>query len=48
MTTEFAHDTDHAASTPDIPAIVAGLRKTFASGRTRSVEWRRAQLKRSS
>ena len=29
----------------DLPAIVAGVRKTFASGRTRSVEWRRAQLK---
>ena len=29
----------------DLPAIVAGVRKTFASGRTRSVEWRRAQLR---
>jgi aldehyde dehydrogenase (NAD+) len=28
----------------DIPAVVAGLRKTYASGRTRSVEWRRGQL----
>jgi aldehyde dehydrogenase (NAD+) len=28
----------------DIPAVVAGLRKTYASGRTRSVEWRRSQL----
>ena len=29
----------------DLPAVVAGVRKTFASGRTRSVEWRRAQLR---
>lgn len=29
----------------DIPAIVAGLRRTYASGRTRSIEWRRTQLK---
>jgi aldehyde dehydrogenase (NAD+) len=28
----------------DIPAVVAGLRRTFATGRTRSVEWRRGQL----
>lgn len=41
MTTEFAKDT-HAT---DIPAVVAALRKTFASGRTRPVEWRRAQLR---
>ena len=30
---------------PDIPETVARLRKTFASGRTRSVEWRKQQLK---
>src|SRR4029078_13609328 len=30
---------------PDIPATVARLRATFASGRTRSVEWRKQQLK---
>ncbi|MET0699999.1 MAG: aldehyde dehydrogenase family protein [Mycobacterium sp.] len=29
----------------DIPAVVAKLRKTYASGRTRSVEWRRSQLR---
>ena len=29
----------------DIPETVARLRKTFASGRTRSVEWRKQQLK---
>ncbi|OBK53245.1 aldehyde dehydrogenase family protein [Mycobacterium sp. 1081908.1] len=32
------------AQTVDIPATVARLRKTFASGRTRDVEWRRQQL----
>lgn len=29
---------------PDIPETVARLRATFASGRTRSVEWRKQQL----
>ena len=29
---------------PDIPATVRRLRQTFASGRTRSVEWRKEQL----
>jgi len=35
------------ASTPklDAPALVARLRATFASGRTRPLDWRRAQLK---
>ncbi|CAN5247593.1 aldehyde dehydrogenase family protein [soil metagenome] len=33
-----------AAAGADIPALVAALRKTYASGRTRSVQWRRAQL----
>ncbi|WP_006242686.1 aldehyde dehydrogenase family protein [Mycolicibacterium tusciae] len=33
-----------AAITPDIPATVRRLRETFASGRTRSVEWRKQQL----
>jgi aldehyde dehydrogenase (NAD+) len=28
----------------DIPALVAGLRQTYATGRTRSVQWRRDQL----
>ena len=44
-----AESTDITSSaTPqavDIPAVVAGVRRTFASGRTRSVEWRRGQLK---
>ncbi|HEX2283661.1 MAG TPA: aldehyde dehydrogenase family protein [Mycobacterium sp.] len=34
-----------AQATPDIPGIVQGLRETFASGRTRSVQWRKQQLK---
>ena len=33
------------AQSVDIPAVVAGLRKTFATGRTRPVEWRRTQLR---
>ncbi|WP_343710780.1 aldehyde dehydrogenase family protein, partial [Mycobacterium sp.] len=41
MTTQAAANT---ASAPDISHIVERLRKTFASGRTRSVQWRRAQL----
>ncbi|CAN5421249.1 aldehyde dehydrogenase family protein [soil metagenome] len=32
------------AGVVDIPTVVAGLRRTYASGRTRSVEWRRGQL----
>ena len=30
---------------PNLPGTVARLRETFASGRTRSVEWRKQQLK---
>ena len=33
-----------AAPGSDIPKIVARLRQTFATGKTRSVQWRRAQL----
>lgn len=29
----------------DIPAVVAGLRATYATGRTRDIEWRRGQLR---
>jgi aldehyde dehydrogenase (NAD+) len=32
------------AAPVDIPATVARLRKTFASGRTRDIEWRKRQL----
>jgi aldehyde dehydrogenase (NAD+) len=31
-------------SGPDVPSLVAGLRATFATGRTRDVAWRLAQL----
>ncbi len=49
MTTESvapktAESTNGAAHPVDIPATVARLRKTFASGRTRDIEWRRRQL----
>ena len=39
-----AHDTPTA--TPAIPALVQRLRAAFRSGRTRSLSWRREQLKR--
>ena len=42
MTTDSVAPPTHAV---DIPAVVAGLRKVYASGRTRSIEWRRTQLK---
>ena len=46
MTTDSIDTVAPAASPPpvDIPAVVAGVRKAFASGRTRPVQWRRAQL----
>jgi aldehyde dehydrogenase (NAD+) len=34
----------HAAAPVDIPATVARLRRTFATGRTRDIEWRKQQL----
>ena len=47
MTTESTQVIPSAAPAQpvDIPAVVAGLRKTFATGRTRPVEWRRTQLR---
>src|SRR6201996_8969792 len=48
MTTEATANATAGAAAPthsDIPKIVAGLRQTFATGKTRSVEWRRAQLR---
>jgi aldehyde dehydrogenase (NAD+) len=39
-----AEPTSTLNATTNIPALVAGLRKTYASGRTRPVEWRKAQL----
>jgi aldehyde dehydrogenase (NAD+) len=41
MTTESVAPT---ATTADIPAVVAGLRKTYATGRTRDLQWRKRQL----
>lgn len=43
MTTDSVAPT--SAPAVDIPALVAGLRATYASGRTRSVDWRRTQLR---
>jgi aldehyde dehydrogenase (NAD+) len=34
-----------AQATADIPAVVRRLRETFATGRTRSVDWRKQQLR---
>jgi aldehyde dehydrogenase (NAD+) len=46
MTTEATANTvSTAAIHSEIPKIVAHLRQTFATGKTRSVEWRRAQLR---
>jgi aldehyde dehydrogenase (NAD+) len=42
MTTESLSTTPDAAV--DIPATVAGLRKTYATGRTRDLQWRKRQL----
>ncbi|MDT5363910.1 MAG: aldehyde dehydrogenase [Mycobacterium sp.] len=44
MTTEASAPPSSAALAVDIPAVVAGLRKTFATGRTRDVAWRKQQL----
>src|ERR1700758_587466 len=46
MTTESVAPTQVSAASPspDISQIVAGLRQTFATGRTRDVEWRKDQL----
>lgn len=46
MTTEATANTvGRAATHSDIPKIVAHLRQTFSTGKTRSIEWRRAQLR---
>lgn len=47
MTTESVvpAQVDNSSDPPDIPAIVRRLRQTFATGRTRSVEWRKQQLR---
>ncbi len=43
-TTETTETTANGAPASDIPKIVGRLRQTFASGKTRSVQWRQAQL----
>jgi aldehyde dehydrogenase (NAD+) len=45
MTTESVAPEAVAAPTVDIPATVRRLRETFASGRTRSIDWRKQQLR---
>jgi aldehyde dehydrogenase (NAD+) len=44
MTTESVAPAQGTATAADIPAVFARLRQTFATGRTRPVEWRREQL----
>src|SRR5690349_16354122 len=43
MTTHADAPTSPAVT--DIPAVVAGLRAAYATGRTRDLEWRRQQLR---
>ncbi|GAA2548703.1 aldehyde dehydrogenase family protein [Mycolicibacterium diernhoferi] len=38
-------DVPTSAAVTDIPAAVAGLRATYATGRTRDLEWRKRQLR---
>src|SRR5258705_8794814 len=44
MTTESVAPETVKAESPDIPGIVGRLRETFATGRTRSMDWRKQQL----
>jgi aldehyde dehydrogenase (NAD+) len=43
--TDVTTSTGSAASAVDIPSVVARVRRTFATGRTRDIEWRRQQLR---
>jgi aldehyde dehydrogenase (NAD+) len=47
MTTEITAKTTDSTATPgpDVAKTVARLRQTFATGKTRSVQWRQAQLR---
>src|SRR3954470_3286301 len=45
MTTESVTPETVQAATPDIPGTVRRLRDTFKTGRTRSIEWRKQQLR---
>jgi aldehyde dehydrogenase (NAD+) len=44
MTTDASAPPSSTALAVDIPAVVAGLRNTFATGRTRDIAWRKQQL----
>lgn len=44
MTTESVVPVEVGSATTDIAATVRRLRETFATGRTRSIEWRKQQL----
>jgi aldehyde dehydrogenase (NAD+) len=44
MTTESVAPPAQATQ-PDIPAVVRRLRETYATGKTRSIEWRKQQLR---
>ena len=45
MTTESVVPAPTSASAPDVAGTVARLRQTFVTGRTRSVDWRKQQLR---
>jgi aldehyde dehydrogenase (NAD+) len=45
MTTESVAPEAAKAASPDIPGTVRRLRETFATGRTRSLDWRKRQLR---
>ncbi|BBZ11225.1 aldehyde dehydrogenase family protein [Mycobacterium branderi] len=45
MTTEAAANTTSTVTPADVAKTVARLRQTFATGKTRPVEWRREQLR---
>ena len=45
MTTESVAPETTKATAPDIAGTVRRLRDTFATGRTRSLDWRRQQLR---
>jgi aldehyde dehydrogenase (NAD+) len=45
MTTESVAHAVATTPKPDIPALVRRLRETFATGRTKSVDWRKQQLR---
>ncbi len=42
--TSLSKDSTNGTAPADIPATVARLRQTFATGRTRDIEWRKRQL----